>query len=468
MKSKIAVVCMLLALAVLLASCLTEIEEKVTVTFDGNGGTPVPATRELTKGNRLGSVDTPVKGTEYFLGWYDGFRLYDSNTEVYADITLIAKWKTVEMPDTVIVTFSATGAVPASTMVEVVVGKALGPLFPVDPRRQGRWFMGWEVNGVPFDKTSVVTEPVTVTPKWDYKQQFTVTLQVPEAHREANPGVNGTQFTVYDGDSIDEWVKQFPADMDKAPDPNPDQYHQFFRWSEGGLANGVIYTERSPIEKNVILGAVYGLYFHKKQFDIDLTTINSRVSMNEYRVIDPDYHDGEGYDFGARYPMTNAEDVIPVPVRSPLPDNVVVNADGTVTFTVQAQPTLMYFRPTVELWKLMKQSLVENDTKVSFWLNYEFADPTQEDDDNKLNIFFGNLMNNDNWNSTEVRDLTWKDIVLGEESNGERNGSELHKLAATIINFDQNVDWIIFRMGRVDTKVPFRMTIKEFKITVEQ
>ena len=449
---------LLLVLTVLLASCLTEVDEKVIVKFDSNGGSTAPADRELIKGSKLGSVSTPTKDTYQFLGWFSSFDLYDANTAVYGDITLVAKWKSLTAANTVNVTFNAPGAVPPQTIVEVAVGNALGPLFPMNPRKEGYKFEGWEAEDVEFSKTSVVTEPITVTPTWSEKNMFTVTLSVPAIHQAANPGIDSKRFYVYEGDSIDEWEKQFPSEMNTAPDPNEDQYHQFFRWSEGGLANGVIYTERTPIEKSVTLGAIYGLYFHKKTYEIDLTTVLSKVSMNDYRT----------GSFTAKYPMTGAANEIANPVRLPLPENVVTNANGSVSFTVQAQPTLMYFRPTVELWQIMKQALVENDTKVSFWLDYEFQNPAQEDDDNKLNIFFGNLMNNDNWNSTEVRDLTWKDIVFGEESNGERNGPELHKLAATIINFDQNVDWIIFRMGRIDTKVPFRMTIKGFKVTVEQ
>ena len=461
-KLFIAAFSMLLALTVLLTSCLTELEEIVIVKFDGNGGAPVPEEREIIKGKVLGSVDDPVKGTEQFLGWYSDFDRYEANTVVYAHITLTAKWKSVEVVDTVTVTFSSPGAVPALTLVEVAVGKAIGPLFPVDPRMEGSWFDGWEVGGEPFTRTYIVTEAITVTPKYRDKNMFTVTLNVPEIHRDANPGVHSRQFWVYEGDSIDEWEKRFPLELNTAPDPNDDQFHTFFRWSEGGLPNGIIYTERTPVEKNVSLGAIYGLYFHKKTFDVDLTTLNSRVSMNEYRVPPYENRYREG-------PDVVGEGGSDDPVRLPLVENWVVNADDSVSFTVHAQPTLMYFRPPVELWKLLKIAEVTNDTRLSFWLDYEFENPAQEDDDNKLNIFFGNLLQNDNWNSSEVRDITWKDIVYGQEVNGERpNQGELHKLAATIINFDQNVDWIIMRMGRIDTKVPFRATIKAFKVTVEQ
>ena len=460
-----------LALTVLLASCLTEIEEKVIVKFDAAGGSPEPGDRELTKGAKLGFVDNPTRlGYWEFIGWECEFVKYNADTPVFTDLTLVAKWRDITPAtekNTITVTFNAPGAVPPITLVEVAEGKALGPLFPVEPRKRGSQFEGWLLNGVPFTKNTVVNGPVTVTADFSYKAMFYVTLRVPEIHQAANPGVDGTVFEVFEGDSIDEWEQQFPIHMSQAPDPNDVQFHQFFRWSENGWENGIIYTERSPITKTVELGAIYGLYFKKSTFEIDLDTINSNVSMDDYRK--GEWWENLDEKFKA-YSRNAAAAEIEKPVRLPLPSNVTPNADGSVTVTVQAKPTLMYFRPHPELWKLMRMAEVANDTKVSFFLDYEFENPAQEDDNNKLNIFFGNLMQNDNWNSTEVRDLTWKDIVFGQwnDVTSSREGSELHKLAATIINFDQNIDWIIFRMGREDTIVPFNVKIKGFTVTVEQ
>lgn len=473
--SRFAVLGVLLALAVLLASCATEIQEIVKVTFDANGGGPTPAAKELAKGAALGNVQSPTKTGYEFLGWFHGFDLYGASTTVNNDITLVAKWKNPDV-NTVLVTFVATGAVPAETIVEVAVGKKLGPLFPVDPRRQGRQFTGWTVGvsatagGESFTVDSVVTETLTLVANWVFKQQYIVTLSVPEVHRAANPGIHGKTFQVYENDSIDEWVKQFPATMGKAADPTTFQYHQFFRWAENGSDTGIIYTERTPITKSVTLGAIYGLYFNKNTFDVDLESIYDNTSMNDYRT--GEFWDELPDDF--KYPMTNAQDVIENPTREPNTTDVTKNADGSVSFTVLASPAIMYFRTPPELWKLLKYAEVANDTKVSFWLDYEFEDPAKENDDNVTNIFFGNLVNNDNWNSTEVRDLKWKDIVYGEgydPTSGNAPAPELHKLAGTIINFDQNVDWIIFRMARgtgAENVLPFRMTIKGFKVTLEQ
>ena len=481
MKNKFAVarraaLGVLIVFAVLFASCATELIEVVYVNFDADGGTPAPVQRELMKGAALGSVPTPTKtedGVTYeFNGWFSGFDRYTATSEVYNDITLIARWKNPNSLDTVFITFNAnqTGAVPAVTVVEVEVGKKLGPLYPVDPRRNGRDFLGWETpTGTLFDRDSVATETMTVKGTWAIKTTlYTVTLEVPAIHQPANPGIHGKSFQVYAGDCIDEWRLQFPAEMSQADDPNDFQMHIFFRWTENGSESGIIYTGRTPIEKNVRLGAVYGLHFKKETFDIDLSTMYSHTSMNEFR-------DGPWWDeLPSKYkdPMSGAEDVITTPVRNPRAKDPTFNPDGSVSFTVTDKATIVWFRPPEGLWKLLQYGEIANNTKVSFSLDYEYADPSHDTDSNNLlNIFFGNLKQNDNWNATEVRDLTMRDISygIGYES-GDTPVPELHNLIGTVINFDQNIDWIIFRLGRGDNYniASQTLTIKGFKVTLEQ
>ena len=76
-----------------------------TVTFDSNGGSSV-ASQTVEEGQKAQEPQAPTKepGTDYrytFAGWYsDEYLLheYDFNTPVTEDITLYAKWNTVEIP----------------------------------------------------------------------------------------------------------------------------------------------------------------------------------------------------------------------------------------------------------------------------------------------------------------------------------------------------------------------------------
>jgi uncharacterized repeat protein (TIGR02543 family) len=451
MKNKIAVavsvVSVVLALTVLLTACLTELPpEDVTVTFDADGGTPAPDPVVLTKGQTLGELTTPTKGTDEFLGWYNGFDKFTEGTVINANITLTAKWgwkPDVDTTQRVTVTFSAPdGGIPAETKVLVVVGKPLGPLFPVDPRKQGSWFEGWQDEDTdPFTKTTVVTEDITVTADWSPKTKYTVTLKVPAIHQDANPGINDTTFEVYEGDSVDDWVKQFPTDMGCAPDPDENRFYKFFRWSHNGTAGGIIYTERTPITSNVTLTAYYGMYFHPKTFTVDLSTMGKQTTVS-------------GGNPGGTV------------VRTPAAQNQTRNADGSVTATFHAAPSFLYFNTPTELRPLMNQASDDNETQFRWEIEYSFANPAQENSDNQFNFMIANLARNDDWNSTVVKDLT-----LDEINNGSGEGAtagEIHEVKGTIRNYNENKDWIVIRGGRGAFTNPITITFKSIKIHLVQ
>jgi len=444
MKNKTVALITALAVTVLLTACLSELEERVTVTFDANGGTPVPSPLELTKGNKLGSVTEPKKGTDVFVGWFNGFDLFTANTAIYNNITLVAKWRAAGAAETVTVTFAAPDSIPSVTVVNVGVGKALGPLFPVDPRKQGYRFDGWVANGATFGKDSVVSDDITVTANWSVKAQFTVTFAVPTVHQSANPGINGKTVNVFDGDSIDDWGKTFPHDMKCAADPDANRFYRFFRWTTDGTNNGIIYTERTPITENVTLTAVYGLNFHPATFNVDLST------------------------FGILTPGTGAAS------RNPAAGNQSYDAQTGFKANVNAGPSFIWFQTPPALRDLMAQASVANETKIRWEIDYEFANPARETEECYWNFLIANIRNGDNWNATNVNDLTLKDINLGkfDDSLGERPGvPELHEVVATISSFSTNIDWIVVRAGRgafADDGGAFEITFKSIKIHLVQ
>lgn len=67
----------------------------VTVTFDAEGGTPVPAAQSFTSGGKATEPTAPTKGDWTLAGWYtdESFEnRFDFNTAVNDDITLYARW----------------------------------------------------------------------------------------------------------------------------------------------------------------------------------------------------------------------------------------------------------------------------------------------------------------------------------------------------------------------------------------
>lgn len=91
----------LCVLATLVVACTpTAQETKYTVTFDADGGTPVPAAQEVKEGEKATKPQDPTKTNFKFLGWYNGDTKYTFEEAVTSDITLKAKWEAVSVEST--------------------------------------------------------------------------------------------------------------------------------------------------------------------------------------------------------------------------------------------------------------------------------------------------------------------------------------------------------------------------------
>ncbi len=71
-----------------------EPEVTYTVTFDSNGGTAV-ASQTVTDGDTATKPNDPTREGYYFDGWYLDSAIYDFDTIVSGDITLVAQWTEV-------------------------------------------------------------------------------------------------------------------------------------------------------------------------------------------------------------------------------------------------------------------------------------------------------------------------------------------------------------------------------------
>ena len=86
---------------------------KYTVTFDTDGGTPVPPNQEVEYGLTATEPTTAPTKTGYtFDGWYLGDEKYDFSDAVEQNITLRAKWEAIPYG----VTYSYHNSVPAEVM----------------------------------------------------------------------------------------------------------------------------------------------------------------------------------------------------------------------------------------------------------------------------------------------------------------------------------------------------------------
>jgi uncharacterized repeat protein (TIGR02543 family) len=144
-------------------------KDAVTVTFDTDGGTPIPDPIVRARGETIASFESePVKEKSVFSGWYTekagGGAQFTEKTPVNADITVYAKWI---VP--VRVTFNADGGTPAEAVVETTLGSTVS--LPKNPTRGEHFFEGWytekEGGGAQFTEKTRVNADITVYAKWD-------------------------------------------------------------------------------------------------------------------------------------------------------------------------------------------------------------------------------------------------------------------------------------------------------------
>lgn len=130
-----------------------------TVTYNANGGSVSPASKNVTFGNTYGTLARPTKTGYTFDGWYTsatGGTLVTSSTQVTtsANHTIYAHWSS----DAYTVTFDATGGSVYQTSKSVTYGSTYGSL--PTPTKTGYRFTGWYTSisgGTKIESTTTVT-----------------------------------------------------------------------------------------------------------------------------------------------------------------------------------------------------------------------------------------------------------------------------------------------------------------------
>lgn len=175
-------ICMLLtAIMFIFTKCSNEDDDRTvyTVTFETDGGTPVPSVQRVEEGSpAIAPSINPSKAGYVFVFWHLGGAAtpYSFQTPVNRDITLQAKWQEEATAEYWQVTWNLNGgiwAVGDSHATQVVKGGTLAE--PVAPTKEGQVFDGWykEVtltNKINFPyNVSAVTANFTLYAKWTKK-----------------------------------------------------------------------------------------------------------------------------------------------------------------------------------------------------------------------------------------------------------------------------------------------------------
>ncbi|MDR2537534.1 MAG: InlB B-repeat-containing protein [Treponema sp.] len=144
-------------------------ENAVTVTFDADGGKPVPAKIVRARGETVVLLPSPnpTKDGYVFEGWYTekagGGTQFTEKTPINTDITVYAKWVVYLQ-----VTFDADGGSPAKAVVSCPTGATV--TLPSDPTRTDYVFEGWYTEkaggGTQFTEKTPINTNITVYAKW--------------------------------------------------------------------------------------------------------------------------------------------------------------------------------------------------------------------------------------------------------------------------------------------------------------
>lgn len=172
-KNKKALIIILIVVFLLLIGLLLFFvlkgDDKVTVTFDSDGGTPVAA-QKIKKG---GTITIPESTKEGYVldGWYKDDQKVTSKTYIFTDATLKAKW-TTEAPKTYTITFDSKGG---SEVEKLVVECEKEIKFGPAPTKEGYTFVSWvDKNETPIlDGALLTCEDVTLYANWEKKAEET-------------------------------------------------------------------------------------------------------------------------------------------------------------------------------------------------------------------------------------------------------------------------------------------------------
>ena len=137
-----------------------EEKEKFTVTFvDGDS---TLATVEVEDGSKATAPIAPTKVGHSFGGWYLGEQLWNFDTAVTENITLVASW----IPNVYNVLFDYENADDVTVSVEY--GKTV--TLPADPSKEHYIFLGWYLGDTLFDSNTAITTDMTLVPAWELEK----------------------------------------------------------------------------------------------------------------------------------------------------------------------------------------------------------------------------------------------------------------------------------------------------------
>lgn len=205
--------------------------------------------QHVESGKTAALPEQPTKQGHRFLGWYFGDTPWDfENGIVTAPVTLTAKWEPVPTHE---VKFTVDGT-PHATQHVVDGEKAT---LPTPPTKENHRFIGWYLGEALWNfEVNTVTEPITLTAKWEAIVTHEVTFMVDGTVTDTQHIVSGEKAT--------------------APVSPTKENHRFLGWYLGETAwNFATDTVTEPItltakwESGIVTYTVKFMYSENKLYD---------------------------------------------------------------------------------------------------------------------------------------------------------------------------------------------------------
>lgn len=137
--------------------------KKFNVTFNADGGSPVPPTQSVAWGSKASKPSNPTKEGHDFVKWVveSTDQDYNFETAVKAPVALKAIYKIKVYT----VTFNPDGGTPTPDAQKVNHGSQAKA--PVAVTKEDNTFIEWQANGTKYDFTKPVKSNLTLTAKWN-------------------------------------------------------------------------------------------------------------------------------------------------------------------------------------------------------------------------------------------------------------------------------------------------------------
>lgn len=184
----------LISIVLGVVSCSEDDDEKTTyiVTFDTNGGSPVPSAQTVEAGNTATAPSTdPVKTGYTFIFWHvnSSATAYNFQTPVKSNITLYAKWQEESTTEYWQVTWNLNGGTwPSDDNHATQVPKAGTLSEPMAPVKIGNTFEGWYKEAALTNKVTFPYDVSNITGNFSLYAKWTT---------EDTPGGDTPPSTLY-------------------------------------------------------------------------------------------------------------------------------------------------------------------------------------------------------------------------------------------------------------------------------